>query len=124
MGSMLVRLAAIPLLLAAQDPPRFVERVDVARVLIDVRAIDTGGRPLTGLTAEDFRVRIDGRPARIESAQWVTGALTAAEAPPTSPASVADPGIQGPLHPRPHGRLVVFLFQKSLEPSRITGFMR
>ena len=119
MTSTLLRLVAIPLLLAQQDPPRFVDRVDVARVLIDVRAIDGRGQPLTGLTADNFGVRIDGRPARVESAQWVTGVLAAREEalPPTAAtAGVSPPAVQG--------RLVVFLFQKSLERTRITGFMR
>jgi VWFA-related protein len=99
-----------------QDRPQYTERVDVARVLVDVRAIDRRGRPLLGLSSSDFHVKIDGKPARVESAQWVTGALTGVEAEPSADRSQS---------PRPvSGRLVVFLFQKSLEKSRITGFMR
>ncbi len=102
--------------LAVQDPPRYTEKVDVARVLIDARAIDRLGRPLLGLEASNFQVRIDGKPARVESVQWVAGALLA---------SGLDPGAYRVQSMRPAaGRLVVFLFQKSLERGRITGFMR
>ena len=99
-----------------QDPPQYVEKVDVARVLVDVRAMDDRGRPLLGLSSSDFEVKIDGKRARVESAQWITGALIEDDVKPASNRSAT-------VH-RESGRLVVFLFQKSLEKSRITGFMR
>jgi VWFA-related protein len=96
-----------------QDPPRFTERVDVARILIDVRAIDPRGRPLLGLEAPDFEVKIGGKAARVESVQRITGAAA------VNPAGAANTVIQRPADPR----LVVFLFQKSLERSRMPGLM-
>ena len=105
-------------LVAAQERPQYVERVDVARVLVDVRALDTRNQPLLGLTPENFQVKIDGKPARIESLQWVTGALLEGEA-----SSVTLTSAQN-APPLAEGRLVVFLFQKSLEAGRIVGFMR
>ena len=101
---------------AVQDPPQYVEKVDVARVLVDVRAMDDRGRPFLGLSSSDFQVKIDGKTARVESAQWVTGALTEVEGTPSADRSQTLRTASG--------RLVVFLFQKSLERSRITGFMR
>ena len=100
---------------AGQDPPRFTERVDVARILLDVRAIDPRGRPLLGLASEDFEVRINGRVARVESVQHISG-----EPDPPSPLPQA---TQTTPHQPGHGRLVVFLFQKSLHRSRIPGLM-
>jgi VWFA-related protein len=101
---------------AGQDPPRYTEKVDVARILLDVRAIDPRGRPLLGLQPADFEVKIDGRLARVESVQHVTGEPVAA------PATAA--GAQTSQFPQAaHGRLVVFLFQKSLHRSRIPGLM-
>jgi len=87
-------------------------------VLIDARALDDFGQPIHGLGPADFKVKIDGKPVRIESAFWVGGN-----------AAVADPpsGLPLPIPPVPDeagGRLVVFLFQKDLEPSRIVGLMR
>lgn len=112
-------LAVVALLTAlragatAQDPPRFTEKVDVSRILLDVRAIDPRGRPLLGLTPADFEVRIGGKPARIESVQHVTG----------EPVEGAVAAPDAPLQQDAHGRLVVFLFQKSLHRSRIPGLM-
>ena len=103
----------------AQTARPFVERVDVHRVLLDVRVTDAAGNPLEDLTTADFAVRIDGKPAPVESAAWVTGALRAGE---TGAASTALPA--GTTAPTIEGRLVVFLIQKDLEPSRIVGLMR
>jgi VWFA-related protein len=112
----LLLLAAVAA--APQEPqvPRHQERVDVARVLVDVRVLEGRGRPVTGLQPADFAVRIDGRPARVESAYWVgAGAPDAA------------PDAQGRAAARPaeaRGRLIVLLYQKDLDPSRIIGLMR
>jgi VWFA-related protein len=101
---------------AQQPPPRFGEHVDVARVMLDARVLDDRGDPLRGLTADDFKVRIDGKSVRVDSATWVGEAATG---PSSSPAVEL-----APSEPLPAGRLVVFLFQKDLEPSRIVGLMR
>lgn len=74
----LVALAAIATLiggarLVAQQTPRFVERVDVARIIVDARVLDDRGSPVPGLTADDFKVTIDGAIARVETATWVGG---------------------------------------------------
>jgi VWFA-related protein len=102
---------------ARQQPPRHSEQVVVARVLIDARAVSDAGEPIRGLGPSDFRVKVDGRPARVESAFWVSGA--AAE-----PRSDASPGARVEPPEQARGRLIVFLFQKDLEPSRIVGLMR
>lgn len=103
----------------AQQLPRYAERVDVTRVLIDARVVDGEGRPIPGLQPADFVVKIDGRPARVESAQWIAAAHSGGSAAPLDSAAYA-----GSLAPWPAGRLVVFLFQKDLEPTRIVGFLR
>jgi VWFA-related protein len=96
---------------AAQDPPRITERVEVARILLDVRAIDPRGRPLLGLGPSDFEVKIDGKVARVESVQHVSGERVGGP-----PRTIAESAMDG--------RLVVFLFQKSLDRSRIPGLMQ
>ena len=52
----------------AQTPPQpqFTDRVEVARVVVDVRALDGMGNAIEGLTTDDFAVKIDGKPARVE----------------------------------------------------------
>ena len=96
---------------------RYIEQVDVERVLVDARVLDEDGRAVQGLRADDFAVTIGGKPVAIESVMWVGG-----EKPKVNVASAAsvDPVIDGE---RP-GRLVIFLFQKDLEPSRLAGLMR
>ncbi len=109
-------LAASPR--AAQQLPRYAERVEVTRVLVDARVLDGDGRPIRGLEPADFRVKIDGRPARVESAQWIAAGGEGGAIPLASAAHAGAPA------PSPAARLVVFLFQKDLEPTRIVGFLR
>jgi VWFA-related protein len=114
-----IELVLRPLTPAAQQQP-FIERVEVARVLIDARVFDDRGRPMSDLQPSDFLVKIDGKPVRVESAEWVgsgAGAPDAEGAPEGAPRRRTE--IQAPL-----SRLVVFLVQKDLEPSRITGLMQ
>ena len=97
----------------------YTERVDVNRVLLDVRVTDGVGEPIEALTKADFVVRIDGKPVAVESASWVTGALRSEGflmTPAGEPSATPTPPVEG--------RLIVFLVQKDLEPTRITGLMR
>jgi VWFA-related protein len=96
--------------LQAPQQPRHVERVDVSRLVVDVRVVDDAGAPVLDLGVDDFKIRIDGRPARIESVRWVGKGGTHATLP--------DTGAE------PTGRLIVFLFQKDLRGHRIWGLMR
>ncbi len=115
----LLMVGILPGLGAARQQPRYIERVDVARVIIDARVVDEAGGPVLGLVADDFKVKIDGKPVRVESATWAGVDSGANRAPAADLESAPVPGSQ-----RSPGRLVVFLFQKSLESSRIVGLMR
>ena len=108
-------LGAAALLL--QDP-RFRERVDVERVLLDARVMDEQGEPRRDLKPADFRVKVDGRLVPVESAYWVDAATPYAEG--LAPEHASAIGAQ----PVPPGRLIVFFFQKDLHPSRTPGLMR
>lgn len=106
-------IAAALLLLAirgADAQVRFDERIEVSRVLIDARVVDSHGKPVGGLGRDDFRIEIDGRPARLEWVEWV--------------GERAYGGNAGDTVNAGSGRLVVFLFQKSLMGSRAEGFVR
>ena len=111
------RAAGIADIQDAQQP-RFAERVDVSRVIVDVRVIDNRGGPIVDLVADDFAVKIDGKSARVESARWVGGNEPQAVA----KARVASPASMPP-DPSSPGRLIVFLIQKSFEGKRIHGLM-
>jgi VWFA-related protein len=117
-GSRLL-LAVLPAAVLAQEPQqlRHVERVEVARIIIDVRVVDDGGSPLVGLTSEDFRVLIDGEPAKLDSARWM------AEEGPEPALSLRVPSRAAEPAEQKAGRSIVFLFQKDFEESRIVGLM-
>lgn len=99
--------------------PRYTEQVDVERVLVDVRVLDDKGAAVVGLGADDFSVKIGGKPVPIESAIWVGGAKPATGA--AMAEAVAPTPVTGDPTP---GRLIIFLFQKDFEPSRLAGLMR
>ncbi len=65
-----------------QTQPSFRSRVTV--VPVDVRVVDAGGRPITGLTQKDFTILEDGVPQQIVhfSFQTLTALAPAADAPP------------------------------------------
>jgi VWFA-related protein len=107
----------------ADQDVRFPVRVD--RVVIDARAVDGAGRPIEGLTAADFLVKVDGKPVAVESATWIAGKA------PGEPLPAAGDGSSPPAaevvvggQPPGLGRLIVFLFQKHFHPSRLNGLMR
>ena len=102
---------------AAQQQPGLVERVDVSRVLIDVRVVGDEGEAVTGLEPDDFEVRIGGEPVEVESALWL-GADEPARAP------LPSTGFAAVLAPRDRRQLVVFFVQKSLEADRALGLLR
>jgi VWFA-related protein len=104
---------------------RFREKVDVERVVIDARAVDGRGQPILGLAATSFQVKVDGKPVALESATWVTGTppdelLPGVEGDAAAAAPEGDVVVGG----LPRGRLIVMLFQKDFDPSRLTGLLR
>ena len=150
-------LAALLLLAAggsAAQPQPFIERVEVARVVIDVRVLDDDGQPIPGLTPEDFEVWVGDEPVRVETALWVGSdeaegaaveavrAADAADSPdPESPGARVgeigqmlntyyrpspDPGSPGARVGESRGRLIVFVVQNStrLLQSRVYGLLR
>ncbi|OYV95979.1 MAG: hypothetical protein B7Z68_06290, partial [Acidobacteria bacterium 21-70-11] len=94
------------------------ERVEVARVVVDVRVVDGRGEPVTGLAAADFRALVDGRPATVESAEWVGGTAPYAEG--LTPEQAAATGGKA----APPGRLVVLFFQSDFSEVRLSGLMQ
>ena len=117
----LAALASLAPIESAAQPQPVVERVDVARVIVDVRVVDGHGRPVLDLGPDDFEVRIGGEPVRVESAQWYGD-----DAPNGGPDRVplASAGVTGFLEPSIRGQLIVFVVQKSLYPQRVLGLMR
>jgi VWFA-related protein len=96
---------------------RVREHVEVQRVLLDVRVVDSRGDPLLGLAPEDFRILVDDRPAVLDSLEWVSGTEPFAEG--LSPEEAVTLGA--PV--APSGRLIVYFFQTDFATVRLSGLM-
>jgi len=105
--SLLCLAAWLPLsppLGAAEPPPAagFGEAIDVSVAEVQVFVTDRGGKPVRGLAAGDFELRVDGRPTPItnfyaeEGAGGPAAGAPAASAPTArtagAPAAVSSPG--------------------------------
>ncbi|HYH07636.1 MAG TPA: VWA domain-containing protein [Thermoanaerobaculia bacterium] len=63
---------ALFLVLALAAPQQqYQETITVSRVLVDLRVTGYDGEPVTGLTPEDLTVKIGGKPATVESLDWI-----------------------------------------------------
>ena len=87
---------------------------------MDAYVTDRYGDPIPDLTAADFRVRVDGKPVPLESAEWVPADLP--EIPLEATLSATLPGQ--PISLAPPGRLIIFFFQTGFIPSRLGGLVR
>ena len=110
------RIAAVVVFLAASTVhAQFRERIDVVRILVDVRVTDFSGNPIPDLTADDFDITIGGRRAVVESAEWIDEGGRASRPP--------DVGEQDARPP--DGRLVILFVQTDFarEKLRIQGHL-
>jgi|SRR5215212_1588700 len=107
------RLAIALLFVAASAQAQFRERIDVVRILLDIRVTDAGGNAITDLTPEDFDVRIGGKRAEVESVEWISDVPT------------PDPFAIEPPPESPPGRLFVLFVQTDFtrQSIRIAGHM-
>ncbi|MEA2326299.1 MAG: hypothetical protein QOE68_1258, partial [Thermoanaerobaculia bacterium] len=112
--------AVLALLFALQASAQVQEKITVERIIVDTRVTDDRGDPVTGLKASDFRVRIDGKPAVVESSDWIPETTVEREL-----AAIAD--VNTTLdQPPPRGRLLIFFYQTDFERnhSRVAGQMQ
>jgi VWFA-related protein len=68
LAALLLAAGLVPVPLAAEeeeDEPVFFDTIDVRRVNVEVYVTDRQGRPVSGLTAEDFEVFEDGRRVQV-----------------------------------------------------------
>lgn len=120
MRSYLAALVLLAVPLAAQVQ----EQITVERILVDARVTDDRGNPITGLKASDFRVRVDGKAAGVESVEWIPETAAARELASIDNA-IAD--VNTSLdQPAPHGRLLIFFYQTDFARNsvRIAGQMQ
>src|ERR1043165_1906326 len=124
-GLLAMILLAVPL--AAQEPPpsmRAGETITVERILVDARVTLGNGDPVMNLGPADFKVRIDGKPAKVESVEWIPETAVARELADIEKEPQREP--VGMEIPEPQGRLIVVFFQTdfSREDVRIRGQMK
>ena len=96
--------------MAAQEI-RAQQFITVERIILDAFVTDASGNPITDLRPGDFRIRIGGKEAAIESVEWID-----ATAEPTSTAFDRD-------EIEPKGRRIVVFFQTDFARHRIGGQM-
>jgi len=114
------RIALLAIVLLAQVK----EQITVERILIDARVTNDSGDPVLGLTRDDFRVKIDGKLAAVESAEWIPESALARDLASIDVDAPKKDEINTSLdQPTPRGRLLVFFFQTDFArtPSRAQG---
>lgn len=113
------RLALMTLLFASAASAQYKERIDVVRILLDVRVTDSRGTPITDLTTKDLEVRIGGKSAEVESVEWIQDVGPPIDEPPSLQAS------EPPREESPRGRLFVVFVQTDFarETFRVRGQM-
>src|SRR3954452_23069121 len=104
-----VLASAVAALEQPQEIPRFKSGVDVVQFTVTV--LDKDRHPITGLTASDFEVLVDGKPKPL-------AAFAAVTLPGESPASAASiPLVEPDVHTNQlpaEGRLVVIVMDRSI----------
>jgi VWFA-related protein len=118
-----MRRLALLLLLTFPVVAQVNETITVERILVDARVTDGRGNPILDLAPADFRVRVDGKPAKVESVDWIPDS---AEARDLMPAPEITSTTDIPLPPPPRGRLLIYLFQNDFARNhvRLQGHMK
>jgi len=108
---------------AMQQQPQLQEQITVERVIVDARVTNSVGDPITGLKASDFIVKIDGKRATVESADWIADTAAQREIDETLSGGEA-PSPVPPSQSR--GRLLIFLYQTDFarNNARLRGQMK
>ncbi len=87
------------------------ETITVSRVVIDVRVTKSAGEPIADLNAEDFDVRVEGKRAIVESAEWIDDTAGSSHAAVGRIAPTPGDDRQSPTAGRQPGRLIVLFVQ-------------
>lgn len=113
-------------LLFALQQPQMQEQITVERVIVDARVTDGEGNPIIGLKPSDFKVKIDGKPAKVEAADWIADTAAQREIDEELSGGQAPPPVQSTIPQPQRGRLLVFLYQTDFARNsvRVRGQMK
>ena len=107
----------------AAEESTFFESVDVRVINVEVVVTDGKGRPVTGLTREDFELLEDGKPVPIthfyappSAAEAPAAPVPESSAPPAAPAAPAAPAEAQPIPEGQRLQIAVFVDATSLPP--------
>ncbi len=108
------------MLVATTAHAQFGERIDVVRILLDVRVTTINGDAIANLKPADFDVRVGGKRADVESVEWVDESFSGAAG--SQPAEEDREAESPPLHT---GRLFVVFVQTDFARNnvRVAGQM-
>jgi VWFA-related protein len=117
----IVVAALLSLPLAAQVK----EEITVERILIDARVTNYDGEPVLGLTPKDFVVKIDGKLAEVESADWIPETAAQREIAGFDEGERPQIPVTAPDVAVPQGRLFIYFFQTDFgrDHARLGGQM-
>ncbi len=116
-GYLCIAVVGVSAVLSARQPPapQTTFRTGVDVVQVDVSVLDRDRNPVTGLTAADFTIRVDGKPVSI-------AAFTPVTIPPRVPSSPSTAAWTSDVAPdvatssvSREGRLVVILFDQTIK---------
>jgi VWFA-related protein len=120
-------------LCAVLAAPQLQETITVSRVVVDARVTEYAGEPITDLSPSDFDVRIGGKRAIVESAEWIPDSVDGSRlavggrpaAPDASPSAFPANRQPSTANHQP-GRLIVLFVQTDFARNtwRITGHMK
>jgi VWFA-related protein len=91
---------------APGQPPVFRSGADL--VAVDVTVVDDRGKPVAGLTRDDFELEVDGKPRTLASAEFISR-----EAPESMTAQPSEPRVYSSNQGAVVGRLVVLVLDKA-----------
>ncbi len=110
----------------AEETPQesFEDEISVSELEMVLRVVDTWGKPILGLTPEDFRVRLGKAEVPIAGLDWISAEDSAIlDLPAEMTSADGEDGEVTMALPAP-GRLVVLFVQADLEKTRISGQLR